>query len=123
MAIHLFPTILKLHKFLKKWKRELLLGILVSSVFTASWITLTEQKKVQEMIDRRSEEELKLQQLRTLVTQYPDSRDLLYRLAILEWKLGNEQEASAAIDRARYLDPNNPILPTIEPLRNPQPPQ
>lgn len=92
-------------------------GILVSSVFTSSWITFHEQKNVQKIIDRRSEKEQKLEELRALITQYPDSRDLLYRLGIAEWELGNEQEASAAIDRARYLDPNNSILPTLDALQ------
>lgn len=116
MANRITPTILKLHKFVKKWKQELMLGILVSSVFTASWITLREQKNVQKTIDRRDEKEQKLKEFRALVTQYPDSRDLLYRLSIKEWELGNDKEASATIDRARYLDPNNPILPTLEQL-------
>lgn len=116
MANRITPTILKLHKFVKKWKQELMIGILVSSVFTASWITFREQKNVQKIIERRDEKEQKLGELRTLVTQYPDSRDLLYRLGIAEWELGNEQEATAAIDRARYLDPNNSVLPTLEQL-------
>ena len=116
MANRITPAILKLHQFLRKWKRELVLCILVSSVFTASWITLREQKIAQGIIDRRSEKELKLNELRTLITQYPDSRDLLFRQTILEWELGNNEEASATIDRARYLDPNNAILPTIKQL-------
>lgn len=98
-----------------------MLGILVSSVFTASWITLREQKNVQKIIERRDEKEQKLKEFHALVTQYPDSRDLLYRQAILEWELGDNEEASRAIERARYLDPNNPVFPTLEALRNQKP--
>lgn len=116
MAHSILQAILKIRKLLRKYRRELMLGILVSSVFTASWITLAEQKKTQEIINRRSEKEQKLDELRALITQYPDSRDLLYRQALLEWELGNDEEASRAIERARYLDPNNPILPTLEQL-------
>lgn len=71
---------------------------------------------MQELIDRRSEEEQKLEDLRSLITQFPDSRDLLYRQALLEWELGNDEAASGAIERARYLDPNSPVLPTLDSL-------
>lgn len=117
MAKSILQAILKLRKVLRKYRRELVLGILVSSVFASSWITFREQKIIQRIINRRSEKEQKLDELQQLMTQYPDSRDLLYRQALLEWELGNEQEASAAIDRARYLDPNNPTLQSLNELQ------
>ena len=52
----------------------------------------------------------RLEKLVELSIQYPDYRDLLYRLAISQSELGNDTAAKEALNRARYLDPNNETL-------------
>ena len=61
----------------------------------------------------RKNKELTLEKLVELSIQYPDYRDLLYRLAISQSELGNDEATKEAFSRAGYLDPNNEMLTEI----------
>lgn len=88
-------------------------AIIFSAVTMASLITVFNDYKIKKAWETRQEKEIKLNELIDLSIKYPDSRDLLYRLAIAQWELGNNDAAKEALDRARYLDPNNPAVARI----------
>lgn len=81
--------------------------------FLSSAAVILEEKRIDRLWEIRRDKEAKLEKLVELSIQYPDYRDLLYRLAVSQYELGNNEEAKDALLRAKYLDPNNEILRTI----------
>lgn len=79
-------------------------------VFMASVATTLEERRVNKLWEIRREKEATLEKLVELSIQYPDYRDLLYRLSISQSELGNDTATKEALSLARYLDPNNEIL-------------
>ena len=57
--------------------------------------------------------EREIARLETLVRTYPDFRDGYIRLAILYWKLGQQDQAWDYLDQASQFDPNNDIIRKI----------
>lgn len=78
--------------------------------FLSSAATILEEKRIDRLWEIRRGKEAGLEKLVELSIQYPDYRDLLYRLATSQSELGNNNAAKEALDRAKYLDPNNEIL-------------
>lgn len=75
--------------------------------FLASVATTLEERRVNKLWEIHRGKEAGLEKLVELSIQYPDYRDLLYRLAISQYELGNNEETKDALLRAKYLDPNN----------------
>lgn len=103
-------------EIIKIIQKNLLMVIIFSFliiIFLASAATILEEKRVNKLWEIHSEKEARLEKLVELSIQYPDYRDLLYRLGIAQWELGNNQTAKDALDRAKYLDPNNPTIANI----------
>jgi tetratricopeptide (TPR) repeat protein len=100
----------EIKKLIKKNKLTVILAILLVISFLASTITVLEEKRVTQLWEIRRDKEAMLEKLVELSIQYPDYRDLLYRLAISQSELGNDDAAKEALNRARYLDPNNETL-------------
>lgn len=98
---------------LKQYKNELFAGTLLFLAFTSSvWVFQSNKSLAKQWEIRRAKEE-EVNKLVDLSIQYPDYRDLLYRLGIAQWELGNDDAARDALDRARYLDPNNPAVARV----------
>ncbi|MBI5356351.1 hypothetical protein HZB78_01935 [Candidatus Collierbacteria bacterium] len=87
-----------------------LLVLLLTIIFMTSLATIFKEKRIAQLWETRRDKEDKLEKLVELSIQYPDYRDLLYRLAISQSELGNDEAAKEAFARARYLDPNNETL-------------
>lgn len=84
----------------------ILVGILIVGA-VSSTLVVQEERRVERLWEEMREKEAEVERLTELASAYPDYRDLLYRLAVLQWELGNKQAAEEALGRARYLDPNN----------------
>ena len=97
-------------KIIKKNRLTVIVSCLSIIVFLASVATALEERRVNKLWEIRRDKEAMLEKLVELSIQYPDYRDLLYRLAISQSELGNEDAAGEALNRARYLDPNNETL-------------
>lgn len=100
-------------RLMKARRIEVFISGLLIAVWLASAITVLEEKRVNKLWEIRRDKEVKLENLVELSIQYPDYRDILYRLAISQSELGNDDAAKEAFGRARYLDPNNEILTKI----------
>lgn len=97
-------------KIIKKNRLTVIISCLSIIVFLASVTTTLEEKRVNKLWEIHRDKEVKLEKLVELSIQYPDYRDLLYRLAVSQSELGNNDAAKEALNRARYLDPNNETL-------------
>ncbi len=100
-------------KILKQNRLAVILALLLAVTLTASLATALEEKRVARLWEIRRDKEAMLETLVELSIQYPDYRDLLYRLAVSQSELGNDEAAREALNRAKYLDPNNEILVKI----------
>ncbi len=92
---------------MKVRKLEIFISVLLTAGVVSSIKVAAEQKRVEELQRIRIEKEAERDKLVELSIKYPDYRDLLYRLAVVQWELGNEAAAKEALARAEYLDPNN----------------
>lgn len=81
-----------------------MLGILgvVSSV-----ITMLQDNRIKNLWEERKRIETETRRLAEMSIQYPDYRDLLYKLGVKQWQLENKRAAKEAWERAEYLDPNS----------------
>lgn len=105
---------------MKPWKRmlhlmkarklEFFISFLLIAGTVSSIKVAVEQKRMEDLLRIRAEKEAERDKLAEMSIKYPDWRDLLYRLAVAERELGNQGAAKEALDRAEYLDPNNPKL-------------
>lgn len=93
---------------LKRYKNELFAGALFFLASISSLWVFELNRALEKQWQIRREKEVELQKLVDLSIQYPDYRDLLSRLGVAQWELGNDQAAKDALNRAKYLDPNNP---------------
>lgn len=100
----------EIKKIIKKNRLTVILSCLAIIIFMSSVATTLEEKRVNRLWEIHREKETRLEKLVELSIQYPDYRDLLYRLAISQSELGNNDAAKEALVRARYLDPNNETL-------------
>ena len=100
----------EIKKIIKKNRLTVVLILLLIITSMASLVTTLEEKRVMQLWEIRRDKETMLEKLVELSIQYPDYRDLLYRLAISQSELGNDDAAKEALNRARYLDPNNETL-------------
>jgi len=100
----------EIKKIIKKNRLTIIISLLLIIIFVASAATTLEEKRVNKLWEIHRDKETKLEKLIELSIQYPDYRDLLYRLAISQSELGNDNAAKDALIRAGYLDPNNEIL-------------
>lgn len=99
---------------LKKYKNELAAGALLFFSFISSVFVFESNQSLAQQWKNRREKDQEIQKLIDLSIQYPDSRDLLYRLGIAQWEIGNNQAAKDALNRAQYVDPNNPIAKSLQ---------
>lgn len=90
-----------------------ILILLIAGVVSSIKVTI-EQKGIEELRRIRIEREAEKDNLVELSIKYPDYRDLLYRLAVVQWELENDEAAKEALTRAEYLDPNNPKLSELK---------
>lgn len=93
------------------------LGVLGILIATASIITMAEDKKTEELWEERERIETETKRLAEMTIQYPNYRDLLYKLGEKQWQIGNIEAAKKAWEEAEYLDPNNEALSRIDPNR------
>lgn len=103
----------KIKKIIKKNRLTVIVSLLLVVIYMASVATALEERRVNKLWEIRRDKEARLEKLVELSIQYPDYRDLLYRLAISQSELGNDDAAKEAFGRAKYLDPNNEALKTI----------
>ena len=97
-------------KIIRKNRLTVAISCLSIIVFMASAATTLEEKRINKLWEIHREKTSRLEKLVELSIQYPDYRDLLYRLAISQYELGNNEGAKDALLRAKYLDPNNGTL-------------
>lgn len=102
-------------------KQTIIIGAILFSSLIASIMLEREQQQVQALWRLRREKEVRVNQLVDLSIKYPDWRDLLLRLAIAQWELGNDQAASDALNRANYLDPTYPAADELKKILTPSP--
>ncbi len=95
---------------MKVRKLEIFISVLLAAGVVSSIKVAAQQRRIEELTRIRIEKEAERDKLIEMSIKYPDWRDLLYRLAVLQWELGNEAAAKEALARAQYLDPNNPAL-------------
>lgn len=100
-------------KVIKRNRLTAIVSCLLIIVFLASVSTTLEEKRINKLWEIRRDKEARLEKLVELSIQYPDYRDLLYRLAISQSELGNDEATKEALGRAKHLDPNNEILTKI----------
>ena len=100
----------EIKKIIKKNRLTIIVSLLLIIIFVASAATTLKEKRVNKLWEIHRDKETKLEKLIELSIQYPDYRDLLYRLAIAQSELGNDDAAKEALKRAKYLDPNNEML-------------
>ena len=100
----------EIKKNIQKNRLTIIVSLLLIIIFVASATTTLEEKRVNKLWEIRRDKEAMLEKLVELSIQYPDYRDLLYHLAISQSELGNDDAAKEALNRARYLDPNNETL-------------
>ncbi len=100
-------------KIIKKNRLTVIVSCLSIIAFLASAATTLEEIRIYKLWEIHRDKETKLEKLVELSIQYPDYRDLLFRLTISQSELGNDTAAKEALNRARYLDPNNEILSKI----------
>lgn len=100
-------------KIIQRNRLTAIISCLSIAFFLASTATTLEEKRVNGLWEIHREKTARLEKLVELSIQYPDYRDLLYRLAISQSELGNNDAAKEALNRAKYLDPNNEALKTI----------
>jgi hypothetical protein len=103
----------EIKKIIKKNRQTVVLILLLVITSMASLVTNLEEKRVMQLWEIRRDKEAKLEKLVELSIQYPDYRDLLYRLAISQSELGNDEAVKDALSRTGYLDPNNEALSKI----------
>lgn len=103
---------------MKVRKLEVFISILLIAGLVSSIKVAVEQKRVENLLRIRAEKVEKRNKLVELSIKYPDYRDLLYRLAVIQWELGNDEAAKEALAKAEYLDPNNEELERIKELMN-----
>lgn len=99
----------KLKKF-AHWKAEIFTGALVVIGLVSSLVTTVSGRFAESISGQRDAKEASLRNLVELSLQYPDSRDILTRLGVVQWELGNEQTAKSALSSAWYLDPTNSTI-------------
>lgn len=97
-------------KVIKGNRLTVIISFLSIIVFLASMATTLEERRINKLWEIHRDKEVKLEKLVELSIQYPDYRDLLYRLAVSQSELGNDDAAKEALNRAGYLDPNNETL-------------
>lgn len=97
-------------KVIKGNRLTAIISFLSIIVFLASMATTLEERRINKLWEIHREKTSRLEKLVELSIQYPDYRDLLYRLAISQYELGNNEGAKDALLRAKYLDPNNGTL-------------
>lgn len=97
-------------KVIKGNRLTAIISFLSIIVFLASMATTLEERRINKLWEIHRGKEVKLEKLVELSIQYPDYRDILYRLAVSQSELGNDDAAKEALNRARYLDPNNETL-------------
>lgn len=100
----------KIIKIIRKNRLTVAISCLSIIVFIASAATTLEEKRINKLWEIHRGKTSRLEKLVELSIQYPDYRDLLYNLAISQSELGNNDAAKEALDRAKYLDPNNETL-------------
>ena len=100
----------EIKKIIKQNRLTVVLVLFLAITFMASLATALEEKRVTQLWEIRHNKEAILEKLVELSIQYPDYRDLLYRMAISQSELGNNEAAKDVLGRARYLDPNNEVL-------------
>lgn len=100
----------EIKKIIQRNRLAATISCLLIIFFLSSAATILEEKRIDRLWEIRRGKEAGLEKLVELSIQYPDYRDLLYRLAVSQYELGNNEEAKEALSRARYLDPNSEAL-------------
>jgi len=103
----------RLIHLMKVRKLEVFIFVLLTAGAVSSIKVAVEQKRIEELQKIKIEKEAERDKLVEMSIKYPDYRDLLYRLAVSQYELGNDEAAKEVLNRARYLDPNNENLITI----------
>lgn len=103
-------------KFNKKNSKLLrqvkLQSVLTLYILTAALIVflsidlLVSLKKQKEINFERSKIELQIGNLKSVLEKYPNSKDVYFQLANLEYKIGNFDLSKYYVSKALYLDPN-----------------
>lgn len=102
--------------FIKTNRKEIFISALFLAAMLSSLLTEKDRKRVENLWDQRRQKETEVKQLAELSLKYPDYRDLLYRLTVLEWELGDVDSARDTLNKAKYLDPNNQTTRSLEEL-------
>lgn len=99
-------------------------GIFVGSILIGFWLILgvstyqtkhlayeQQRSSLQSQIDTLYREK---QQLEALRQQHPTSRDVLFALAQIAYRLHDTTTLNAVVQELRHLDPNSPVVQTIQ---------
>jgi tetratricopeptide (TPR) repeat protein len=102
-----FPNIFRF--ITERWKIALimLVSIIILAGITSQSIFLAQNMKELETLDAEREELVsELTYWQQVVTEYKDYRDAYFRIATLEYQLGQLDEAKQSVEKVLGIDPN-----------------
>lgn len=100
-----FPRIYRIFTDLRTWIWVTSFFLLVGVGFAASDLVLHLQQK-QEREKQYQTIRQNIAHWEELASKYPDSRDIYFRLAVLEYQLGEKAKAKEYLQKSLELDPN-----------------
>lgn len=81
-------------------------GVLLVGVILQSLHLVTNYQKEALLGQERQQLTWEVDHWKQVQSKYPEYRDVSYRIAVLEYKLGNEEESQKHLKKALELDPN-----------------
>lgn len=81
-------------------------GVLLTGVILQALQLATNYQRQALLIQERQQLGLEIDRWKQIQSKYPEYRDVSYRIAVLEYKLGNEAESQKHLKKALELDPN-----------------
>ena len=86
------------------------IGLLILLLVSVFWPKRNLVKEWREK--QRIEKEI--QQWEQTLAKYPGHRDILIRLAFLNWQIKNDDQAQEYLQKAKHLDPNSETVQELE---------
>lgn len=103
----LFP---KIYRFItESWKLivfSLISGLIVIAIVLQSYSLYSNLQEEEKIKQERGGVEKELAFWKNSLTKYKDSRDIYFKIATLEYRLGNVEEARSSLSKALEIDPN-----------------
>ena len=81
-------------------------GFLLLGIAIESFSLLQNLNSVKEITSQRQAASKEISYWKNISSQYEDYRDVYFRIAALEYKMGNTQQSTEYMQKALLLDPN-----------------